>query len=82
MRSSNLNTYIQLVEKLRCILSLPNLFPGLARRFPSHFAPFGLTALTALRRVLLKNRRLVKLILRYFFIPFIKRQKSLMHQCF
>jgi len=31
---------IQLVEKLRCILSLPNLFPSLARRFPSHFAPF------------------------------------------
>ena len=25
--------YIQLVEKLRCILSLPNLFPSLARRF-------------------------------------------------
>jgi len=23
----------QLVEKLRCILSLPNLFPSLARRF-------------------------------------------------
>ncbi len=36
---------LQLVEKLRCILSLPNLFPSLARRFPFHFAPFGLTAL-------------------------------------
>jgi len=24
----------QLVEKLRCILSLPNLFPSLARLFP------------------------------------------------
>jgi len=24
---------LQLVEKLRCILSLPNLFPSLARRF-------------------------------------------------
>ena len=32
---------------------------------PFHFAPFGLTALTALRSVLLKNRRLVKLILKY-----------------
>jgi len=39
---------------------LPYLFPSLARRFPFHFAPFGLTALTALRGVLLKNRRLVK----------------------
>jgi len=35
------------------ILPLPNLFPSLARRSVS--APFGLTALTALRRVLLKN---------------------------
>jgi len=34
--------------------------PSLARRFPFHFAPFGLTALTALRSVLLKNRRLVR----------------------
>jgi len=25
--------FIQLVEKLRCILPLPNLFPSLARRF-------------------------------------------------
>ena len=55
----------QLVEKSRCILSLPNLFPGLARRFAccqscSVFAPFGLTALTALCSVLLKNRRLVR----------------------
>ena len=53
------------VEKLRCILSLPNLFPSLARRFAccqscSVSAPFGLTALTALRSVLLKNRRLVR----------------------
>jgi len=29
---SNYN-FSQLVEKLRCILSLPNLFPSLARRF-------------------------------------------------
>ena len=50
----------QAVEKVRCILPLPNLFPRLARRFPFHFAPFGLTALRALRSVLLKNRRLVK----------------------
>jgi len=55
----------QLVEKLQCILSLSNLFPSLARRFGccqscSVSAPFGLTALTALRSVLLKNRRLVK----------------------
>ena len=50
--------YIQLVEKLRCILFLPNLFPSLARCSVS--APFGLTALTALRGVLLKNRRLVR----------------------
>ena len=41
-------------------LPLPNLFPSLARRFPFHCAPFGLTALTALRSVLLKNRRLVR----------------------
>ena len=50
----------QAVEKLRCILPLPNLFPSLARRFPFHFAPFGLTALTALHGVLLKNRMLVR----------------------
>jgi len=61
---------IQLVEKSRCILPLPNLFPSLARRFAccqscSVSAPFGLTALTALRRVLLKNRRLVR-VNRYF----------------
>jgi len=60
----NLDT-LQLVEKSRCILPLPNLFPSLARRFAccqscSVSAPFGLTALTALRGVLLKNRRLVK----------------------
>jgi len=30
---------LQLVEKLRCTLLLPNLFPSLARRFPFHFAP-------------------------------------------
>jgi len=57
--------FFQLVEKLRCILSLPNLFPSLAHHFAccqscSVSAPFGLTALTTLRRVLLKNRRLVK----------------------
>ena len=55
----------QLVKKLRCTLPLPNLFPSLARRFAccqscSVSAPFGLTALTALRSVLLKNRRLVR----------------------
>ena len=47
------------------MLFLPNLFPSLARRFAccqscSVSAPFGLTVLTPLRRVLLKNRRLVK----------------------
>ncbi len=45
--------------------SYQHLFPSLARRFAccqscSVSAPFGLTALTALRRVLLKNRRLYK----------------------
>jgi len=45
----NLDT-LQLVEKSRCILPLPNLFPSLARRFAccqscSVSAPFGLTAL-------------------------------------
>jgi len=40
----------QAVEKLRCTLSLPNLFSSLARRFAccqscSVSAPFGLTAL-------------------------------------
>ena len=55
----------QLVEKLRCILPLSNLFSSLARRFAccqscSVSAPFGLTALTPLRGVLLKNRRWVK----------------------
>ena len=53
-----IKTDLQLVEKSRCILPLPNLFPSLARRSVS--APFGLTALAALRRVLLKNRRWVK----------------------
>ena len=38
--------FLQLVEKLRCTLPLPNLFPSLARRFPFHFAPFGLDGLT------------------------------------
>ena len=42
--------YLQAVEKSRCILPLPNLFPSLARRFAccqscSVSAPFGLTAL-------------------------------------
>jgi len=65
---------IQLVEKSRCILPLPNLFPSLARRFAccqscSVSAPFGLTALTALRRVLLKNRRLVKVNLEVSLSP-------------
>ena len=52
--------HLQLVEKLRCILFLPNLFPSLTRRFPFQFAPFELTALTALSSMLLKNRRLVR----------------------
>ena len=59
----------QTVEKLRCILPLPNLFPSLARRFSFHSAPFGLTALTALHGVLLKNRRLVKVNLEVPLLP-------------
>ena len=47
--------YLQAVKKVRCTLPLTNLFPSLAHCFPFYFAPFGLTALTALRSVLLKN---------------------------
>ena len=72
----------QLVEKLRCILSLTNLLPSLARRFPFHFAPFGLTALTALRNVLLKNRRLVRKKKLFSFQPTLlfKKQIAECHQ--
>jgi len=41
---------LQLVEKSRCILPLPHLFPSLARRFPFRSAPF-----TALAKATLKG---------------------------
>jgi len=76
-----------LVEKLRCALSLPNLFPSLARCFACcQSCSVSLRTLWAYGFDSATQRapeklRLVKLTLTFFLIPLIERQKSLIYPC-